>query len=92
MKRILISDHRQELISTLEVILKNWGYRALPTSDPGEFGTLLHELEPELIITGPSFLSEKGVAKTIVNSNAPIILVSEPNIEPPQVKIAEELM
>ena len=47
MKRILIGDSRDELLSTLEVILKNWGYRALATSDADEFLSLLDELTPD---------------------------------------------
>ena len=91
MKRILISDHREELLSTLEVILKNWGYRALVTSDSGEFATLLKELEPELIISGPSFVSEKTAAKIIKDMKLPLLLIDDPAIEAKDIKATEKL-
>ena len=37
MKRVLIGDNREELVSTLESLLKNWGYRAIATAEPANF-------------------------------------------------------
>ena len=59
MKRILIGDVREELLSALEVILKNWGYRALCTSNPEEFLSLHDELSPDLLLADPFFPIKK---------------------------------
>lgn len=91
LKRILICDQRNELLSTLEIILKNWGYRALPISDSNEFKSMMKELEPELIISGPGFITEKGVAKILKESKAPFILVNDSSIEAETLKATEEL-
>ena len=78
MKRILIGDFREELLSTLEVILKNWGYRTLVTSNADEFLSLLDELEPDLVIAGPALLANKSIAKTIDGRNQPLLIVTDP--------------
>ncbi len=91
MKRILIGDCREELLSTLEVILKNWGYRALTTSDQVEFIELLEELDPELLLVGPTMLSEKKVANNIDSRTSTLILIEDAQVKPLKSQAADKL-
>jgi Tfp pilus assembly protein PilZ len=56
MKRLLLADCRDELLTTLEVILKHWGYRVLATSRPADILQSLQTSPPELIIVGEDLL------------------------------------
>lgn len=58
MKRLLIGDNREKLLSTLEVILKHWGYRVLVTSRPEQLEALIAESPPHLLIVGTCLLRE----------------------------------
>ncbi len=78
LKRILIGDCREDLLSTLEVILKNWGYRALCTSDAEEFLCLLDELKPDILLAGPSMIAQKNVAKKLTDLKTLLILLEDP--------------
>ena len=91
MKRILIGDSREELLSTLEIILKNWGYRALSTSAPDEFLELLDELDPELLLVGPKVLSNKKVASKIDATKAVLILIEDSQVKPIKSRATEKL-
>ena len=91
MKRILIGDIREELLSALEVILKNWGYRALCTSDPGEMLSMIDELAPELILAGPSFLAKKTIADKIAKRKTTLIVLEDPQVKTPKGIDAESL-
>ncbi len=91
MKRILIIDNREELLSTLEVILKNWGYRTLCTSDSTEFLSLLEELSPELILAGPGFVSDNVVAGKIAACNVPLLLIEDARVKPIKNLATEQL-
>lgn len=81
MKRILIGDNREELLSTLDVILKNWGYRPLCTSDPEEFCTLLKEVSPDLVIAGPAIASHRKIGTRIENGEAPLVLIKDKQVK-----------
>jgi Tfp pilus assembly protein PilZ len=91
LKRILIGDCREDLLSTLEVILKNWGYRALCTSEAGEFLSLLDELAPDILLVGPSIVTQKNVAKKITDQKSPLILLEDPQIKPLKIETTEHL-
>lgn len=82
MKRILIGDCREELLSTLEVVLKNWGYRTLVTSDASEFVSLIDELGPDMILAGPTLLTQKSIAKKIENLKTPFLFIDDPAVKP----------
>jgi Tfp pilus assembly protein PilZ len=56
MKRLLLADNRDELLSTLEVILKHWGYRVLASSRPEYILQSLQASPPELLIVGEDLL------------------------------------
>jgi len=90
-KRILIGDSREELLSALEVILKNWGYRALCTSDQSEILSLIDELAPELLLAGPSFLAKKNIADKIAKRQLSLIVLEDPEIMIPKEIEAERL-
>lgn len=56
MKRLLVADSRYELLSTLEVILKHWGYRVLALSRPDDILQSLVTSPPDLLIVGADLL------------------------------------
>lgn len=92
MKLILIGDYREELLSTLEIILKNWGYRALVTSDDSEFLSILNELSPELIIAGPSILTKKSVVKELAKQQSTLLLIADATVKPVKNLTGENLV
>jgi Tfp pilus assembly protein PilZ len=57
MKRLLLADCRDELLTTLEVILKHWGYRVLALSRPTDILQSLQTSPPELLIVGEDLLN-----------------------------------
>jgi Tfp pilus assembly protein PilZ len=91
LKRILIGDCREELLTALEVILKNWGYRALCTSDPAEFISLLDELKPDLILAGPSILSTKKISGKITTIETSMIVLEDERVNLPKEFSGENL-
>lgn len=58
MKKVIIGDHNERLLATLETILKHWGYRVLATSNPSKVQAFLEQIEPNMIILGTSLLSD----------------------------------
>lgn len=56
MKRLLIGDGREKLLSTLDVILRHWGYRVLVTSRREQLEALIVESPPDLLIVGTRLL------------------------------------
>jgi Tfp pilus assembly protein PilZ len=56
MKRLLVGDGREDLLSTLEVILKHWGYRVLVSSKPANVAQALREAPPDVLILGDAWL------------------------------------
>jgi len=82
LKRILVGDNREELLSTLEVILKNWGYRVLVTSSPDGFTSMLNDLSPDLIIAGPTILSNSGIQAHLKGAKAPLLILQDSQIKP----------
>jgi len=58
MKKLIIGDHNERLIATLEIILKHWGYRVLATSSPSKLQAFLEQIDPNLIIVGGSLLDD----------------------------------
>jgi Tfp pilus assembly protein PilZ/CheY-like chemotaxis protein len=60
MKRLLLADSRDELLTTLEVILKHWGYRVLATSRPADILQSLETSPPELLILGEDLLNSSS--------------------------------
>ncbi len=56
MKRLIIGDTRERILSTLEVILKHWGYRVLVSSKTEHLKALLQETSPDLLFMGAPLL------------------------------------
>ncbi|WP_298037496.1 PilZ domain-containing protein [uncultured Desulfuromonas sp.] len=83
MKRILICDKREKLLSTLEVILKHWGYRALATSRPDELSAFLRESSLDLLLLGSTFLADGSqalrdtLACRLTDTGCPLIVLQE---------------
>jgi Tfp pilus assembly protein PilZ len=63
MKRLLIGDNRENLLITIEAILKHWGYRALSSSSSSRLLALLRETEPDLLIMGENLLNGEGALR-----------------------------
>lgn len=82
MKRVLIGDNREEWVSTLESLLKNWGYRAIATESPESFLEIQQELEPDLLIVGPSLFAEKVSAARINRLETHRISIKDPQNKP----------
>lgn len=59
MKRILIGDPRDGLLTTLETFLRHWGYRVTASSRPDRLVPLLREVEPDLLIIGNDLLADR---------------------------------
>jgi len=86
MKRLLIGDIHDELLSTLEVILRHWGYRVLVSTRPAPLVELLKETSPDLLIMGARLLMEQhsalsqAVNRHVLERKCPLIILQE---EPP---------
>jgi hypothetical protein len=83
MKRLLIGDKCEELLSTLEVILRHWGYRVLVSSRPAQLVELLRETSPDLLVMGARLLMEpdssltRAVNRHVNEGNRPLIVLQE---------------
>lgn len=62
MKRVLVGDERDGLVTTLETFIRHWGYRVTASSRSDSFLTLLREIEPDLLIVGSAWLGDKQSA------------------------------
>lgn len=89
MKRLLIGDSREDLLSTLEVILRHWGYRVLVSSRPARLEELLRETSPNLLIMGARLLMEqesslaRAVYRHVSEGKCPLIVLQEEQIAAP---------
>jgi len=83
MKRLLVGDLREELLSTLEVILKHWGYRVVLSSHPGQLTEFLRETSPDLLIMSSRLLADKtsplfqAVESKLGNEGTPLITLRD---------------
>jgi Tfp pilus assembly protein PilZ len=86
MKRLLIGDSRERLLSTLEVILKHWGYRALVTSRPDVLKALVKESSPDLLIIGAHLLADEetplwqAIAARVTDEKCPLIIIGDTEV------------
>lgn len=87
MKRLLVGDLREELLSTLEVILKHWGYRVVLSSRSAQLTEFLRETSPDLLIMGSQLLADKGsplfqaVSTKMAEKPTPLIVLRNRGIE-----------
>jgi len=85
MKRILLGDLSADLLGTLEIILKHWGYRALVTSRPREFAELLEGSNPDLVLVGNAMLRvaeeslHRALQGLVDDRNLPLVLLAPPS-------------
>ncbi len=83
MKRVLIGDRREALLSTLEVMLKHWGYRVTVSSRPDQVKAFLEQTSPDLLIIGAGMLAEnrtslgKAVEARAAAGPAPLVVLGE---------------
>ncbi|NIQ95082.1 MAG: hypothetical protein GWN87_13380 [Desulfuromonadales bacterium] len=65
MKLILVGHPNEEVRSTLELILKNWGYRVMAAASIDHLLAFLSETEPDLLLLGAAtmaHLDSRGLA------------------------------
>lgn len=80
MKRLLIGDRRESLLSTLEFILKHLGYRLLVSSQSEQLKAFLQESSPDLIVVGTELLADDPALAAAVHqkgkeTSCPIVLL-----------------
>jgi len=83
MERLLVGDLREDLVSTLEVILKHWGFRVLASSDEENIARALEHSETALLIAGEGILDAtsprlKESLDRILQSPAPALIALDP--------------
>ncbi|MGE4578703.1 MAG: PilZ domain-containing protein [Desulfuromonadales bacterium] len=83
MKRVIVGDSREKVLSTLEVILKHWGYRVVVSSSPEQIEALLLETSPDLLFmgahllqSGPTKLTQTVGDKTL-GEKCPLVVLKE---------------
>jgi Tfp pilus assembly protein PilZ len=80
MKRLLIGDRREDLLSTLEVITRHWGYRTLVSSRRGQLLDLLRETSPDLLVFGAALFTDQAFTEAVVArcaAGCPLIVLQE---------------
>lgn len=87
MSRIVICDSRDKLVTTLESILKHWGYRVLATNDPPRATEFLTEIVPDLVLIGSDLLLANPRLRQALTNGGEIapatILIEHPAVEQP---------
>ena len=84
MKRILLGDHREALVATIEMILKHWGYRVMASCQAEPLARFLTEVPPDLMIIGSNLLTNPndpfvGELVTLVQERQLPLLVLDNN-------------
>jgi Tfp pilus assembly protein PilZ len=80
MKRILIGDGREDLLSTLETITRHWGYRTLASSGRRQLLDLLRETSPDLLVFGATLFTDQQLTQQVTalcEAGCPLILLQE---------------
>jgi Tfp pilus assembly protein PilZ len=80
MKRLLIGDRREDLLATLELITKHWGYRTLASSGQRRLLDLLRETSPDLLVFGAGMLADPQLSEainTLCASGCPLLILQE---------------
>jgi Tfp pilus assembly protein PilZ len=78
MKRVLIGDQREDLATTFEALIRNWGYRVIVAENLVMYGEILEKIAPEIQIVGPSFLKDPTLYQQVCNSPAPLLTIADP--------------
>jgi Tfp pilus assembly protein PilZ len=96
MKRLLVGDHREKLLATLETILRHWGYRTLVSSSQQRLTSLVKETTPDLLIFGEDILQNTSsplsqmIAEKVANGTP--LLVMTDSLTPPILQIPHEIL
>jgi Tfp pilus assembly protein PilZ len=82
MKRLLIGDSREDLLSALEIIFRHWGYRVSASSRSALLEGFLRESSPSLLILGAGLLaaapaSLREAVRKAVGGGIPLIILQE---------------
>jgi len=97
MKSILLADNRSNLLSTLNPILKHWGYRVLSTRKADQVMAFLRESSPCLLIVGEGLLADPTLeldAETmdrVKSGDLPFIALKQEDSAPPGLTANETL-
>ncbi len=67
MKRLLLGEHRESILSILDTTLKHWGYRVLAAHSQDRMARLIRETSPDLLIINEDWLTA-GEDSEIVNT------------------------
>ena len=95
MKRLLIGDSRENLLSTIETLLRHWGYRVSASSRPEQLKAFLDESPPDLIVFGSDMISrpelETPVRSRLAVSECPLILLGD-GVDAPKTDLPHDLL
>lgn len=82
MKRIVIGTRNDALLTTLELLLRHWGYRVLATANQEHLQQSLEKFTPNLLLIDSELLADPGkplygaVAARIVNEHLPLVILA----------------
>jgi CheY-like chemotaxis protein len=96
MKRLLVGDRRENLLITLETLLRHWGYRVLVSSRPAELISFLKESPPDLLVVGANLLSDdpalhREVSRHLEAGPCPLVVLAE-SVESGETDLPHELL
>ncbi|BCA80277.1 PilZ domain-containing protein [Desulfuromonas sp. AOP6] len=83
MKRVIVGDKREKVLTTLEVILKHWGYRVVVSSRPEQIEAFLLETSPDLLFIGAHFLQNdhrklaNATGEKAADKNCPLVVLKD---------------
>lgn len=96
MKRLLVGDTRENLLNTLEIILRHWGYRTLVSSNLQRLTALTKETTPDLLIFGADFLQDpssplrEAIQRKVAGGTPLLIMTDTP--EASDLEVAHETL
>lgn len=97
MKRLLVGEHRENLLTTLDTTLKHWGYRVLAAHNKNRLVRLIQDTSPDLLIINADWLTDgenAEIVKTIsqsLNRGAALIALTNAAQEP-KIDLPHELL
>lgn len=71
MKRLLLGEHRESILTTLDTTLKHWGYRVLAAHCQDRMVRLIRDTSPDLLIINADWLTageDSEIVKTVSQS------------------------
>ncbi|MEZ4483350.1 MAG: PilZ domain-containing protein [Syntrophotaleaceae bacterium] len=96
MKRLLVGDNRENLLATLETILRHWGYRTLVSSNQQRLTSLVQETTPDLLVFGENILRDptSPLRKVVLDKavgGTPLLIMNE-HAEPLPLEVPHEAL